>query len=318
MSKESALKLATGNPAAIANPSLISANPPATVKAAEPVVPAAGASAIDTAPATTTTMDKDNKLAIFIKKEAEIFKAREQVKKDQLELVAKQKEYDDVISKAKLYNETFSKDKVAALKLLGWSETDIVNLMAEKTAVDPVEEARRIVAEETAKIRSEFTEKEKKAAIERDAALVSNFKNDLAETLKKDASKYKFAAHRGKEAELQAMAIIEQNLIATEGKELISIEEALQITDDLYKADYAAAPKIDEPAPAAEPTTTAEVQRGSMAGRPPISNVPVKTKTLTNAITATAASARLSVNESRAEKRERLMNVIKTHGLRKT
>jgi len=315
MSKESALRLATGNPTVTPNPSLVPSNPPAAAAAAttaEVVAePPAGATTTDK----PVTQPKDDKLSIIIKKEAEIFKAREAIKKQQADLATKEKQYNEVIKRVQDFEDLAKKDKVSALKMLGWSDTDIVNIMnTEPTKPTAEEIAARIAEEKINSFKAEMTEKEKKAAAERDTQLVSNFKNELADTLKKDAEKYKFAAHRGKEAELQAMAIIEQNLKLTNGEELISIEEALQMTNDLFKQDYESARKLfDEPAAA-----PVEPPRKEMTGKPPVSNIPApKPKTLTNAVSATATSTPITMNETRAQKRERLIEAIKTHGLRK-
>lgn len=308
MSKESALKLAGGSPIVV---------PTTTAPAAAPVAtPVVEATAGATPPAET----KDDRLSIIIKKEAKLFQEQEKIKKEREDWAKKQIEYDTVINRAKKFDEIAGKDKIAALKSLGWSDTDIVNAMnQEPTAANAVEEARRIAKEEADKIRAELSDKDKKSLAESNARLVTNFKKDLSDTLKKEADKFKFAAYEGKEAEIQAMKIIEENLRLTKGEELISIQEALEMTNDIYKAKYEGAKGLFEPAPVAEPVVDTPA-RGSMAGKPPVSSTPQpKPRTLTNAVTPTAASANTTTTrtETPGEKRQRLADALRAGGIRK-
>lgn len=334
MSKQSALAMATGNPQAVPTPSLIT---PETTSAPKAPTPPSGSSvspdkvATDPgavikkeAPSASPKTPDDDRLSIVIKKETEIFKQREQMKTREKELQAKQLEFDTVMKRVKDFEDLAKKDKIAAIKMLGWSDADIMNMMnAEPGKVDPVEEARRVAHEESNKLRAELTEKDNKSLQDKNTQLVNNFKTDITSKIKENASKFKFAAHEGKEAELQAYHIIVENLKAS--NELMSIEEALEITNDLYKDKYESGRKLfeDIPAPTTPPPTPVETARGSMAGRPPVSNVTqaptaARQKTLSNAVAATSASAPTEVRMTREQKREKLIEAIKTHGLRKS
>lgn len=324
MSKESALRMATGNPTAVANPSLvtpeISTPKPDLKVATDPgtVEPAAGATADPAQPA-------DPKLSIIIRKETELFKKAEAFKKEQADFQATRTEYTNVIDRVKQFEELAKTNKREAIKMLGWSKEDIAAITAEDpSSIDPAEQVRKIAQEESQKIRDELAAEKKKAAEAKDSELVTNFRNDIKAKIKEDAQKYKFAAHEGHEAELQAYHIIVENLKATQTEELpngelMSIEEALEITNDLYKDKYETAKKaFEEQQAAAEVPAQNSMSRGRLSGLPPVSNVPTpKPKTLSSAVTATSTSAPTQVRESREEKKERLAALIRTHGLRK-
>ena len=180
MSKESALRLATGNPAAVANPSLVT---PETTKttvipaeiAGEKSSPALAAMTDPVVDPTPGVVPTDR--ATIIKKEVEIFKKNEALKKRESEFAAKEKEYNDVIKRVREFEDLAKKDKVQALKLLGWSDTDIINIVnADPAQPNIQDEARKIAQEETEKIRKEFSDKEQKAAADRDAALIQELK----------------------------------------------------------------------------------------------------------------------------------------------
>lgn len=319
MSKESAMKLASGGITPVAP--TIAVVPPADPPAGDP--PAADPGAPPAA---------DDKLSIFVKKEAQLFREKEAIKKEREEFQRKQKEYDDkkaeydrVISLGGQYNELVKTDKVKALKLLGWTDADIINLMADKPAVDPVEEARRLVDEKTKELDAKWEAKEKTAQEEDDKKLINNFKADITKTIKDNAEKFEFCAYEGKEAELQAYHIIQENLKVN--GELLTIEEALTITEELYEERYKKAQGLkklksaeaSEVAASTEPSTSAEVQRGALAGKPPVSNTPApKPRTLTNAVAPTTPAATpTGRRETHQEKKERLANIIRTQGLKK-
>lgn len=329
MSKESALAMAKAVPASTqATAAPITPQPIATkVPVETPIVEKKDPTPVATS-ATETPVD-DKRLSILIKKEADLFKQREAINKDKTDLATKAAEYDRVINRIKEFETTAKTDKVAALKMLGWTDTDIVNAMnAEPGQVNAAEEARKIALEEVGKIRKELTEKEQKEKSDRDVSLVNNFKADISKTIKEKADKYEFCALEGAEAERLAYHMVDQNLRIN--KELITIDEALDMVEEVYEQKYRAAQKLKKLQPVteavAEPTTTAEVQRGQFAGRPPVSNTPqpaaqpaARPRTLTNAVTPTAASTtNNAVRETPEAKRARLADAIRQGGLRKS
>lgn len=313
MSKESALNLAKGGVAQVV------ASAPAQVEATQPP---AGATATDVVPAVAVAATtEDSRLSIIIKKETELFKEKERIKKEREDMSAKAKEYESVISRIKAFEDTAKTSKVDALKMLGWTDTDIINLMATDKAAPTAEEIAGRIAEEKVKgLRDELSEKDKASAKARDEQLVNNFRTELGQTLKTDAAKYKFAAHEGKEAELQAWAIINENLKLN--NELMTISEALEMTNELYKAKYESGRKLfeDIPASAVEPApqTIEQPARGANSGRPPVSNSPARPRTLTNSLAPTSAAASNSqARETPEQKRQKLADRLRAGGLKR-
>lgn len=279
---------------------------------------------------TTPAQNLDaSRLAIFAKKEAkfrqeqEAFRLEREKWQQELELAKTTNQ------RVRDFEDLAKKDKIAALKQLGWSDTDIINAMNPENNEPSAEEiARKIAQEETQKIRDEQKQREEEAAKAQNEALITQLKTDIGSAIKANAEKFEFCNFEGAEAEAQAYQIIVENL--RENGELLSVEEALEITEEYYeeraKAVLSGVKKL-KPAPAAETTTAsgaepagATTSRGANTGKPPVSNVPQKSKTLTNSVTATTtalASTTQNKRETPAEKRERLINEIKTRGLRR-
>ena len=82
----------------------------------------------------------------MVKKEAALQKERETLKKEREAWLAEKTEADQLRTRIKEFDETAKKDKMAALRMIGWSDEDIVNIIAasEQKATDPIEEARRM------------------------------------------------------------------------------------------------------------------------------------------------------------------------------
>jgi len=328
MSKESALALLKGTPTPTPAVAPTGA-PPVAATPTAPVTPPA-----DPAVPPTET-PPDDRLGLLIKKEAKIFEEREALKREKEELLKEREQYQQYNKKAKDFEELASKDKIAALKMLGWSDTDIFNHMTKEPGqVDPIEEARKIVQEEIKKLRDENAEKETQKKQNEDNRLVKEFKADITKTIKDNVEKFECCAFEGEEAELQAYHIILANLRENPNDPLMTIEEALEMTEDLYKEKYEKATKVIKklnPTTGQVETSAAPVEipagskvlsspRGNNVGQPPVSQTPTaKPKTLTNSVapTAAAASTTTTQRETPQQKKERLANLIREHGLKK-
>ena len=70
--------------------------------------------------------------------------------------------------------------------------------------------------------------------------LFKNLRNDLKSTLEKNKEKFKFASIKGREAEQQAFAVIEENLKLHPNDPILSPEEAMEITNQIYEEEYKA------------------------------------------------------------------------------
>ena len=110
MSKESALATATATAA------------PAPAPTAPPASPET--------PATASAPSDAARFAALAKKEAQIVKDRESFKREQEAFTAQRTRVEEVLKKAQQFEELKGKDQIAALKAVGFSETEIFNLFA--------------------------------------------------------------------------------------------------------------------------------------------------------------------------------------------
>src|SRR5580658_1141547 len=84
----------------------------------------------------TETVDS-RRLALFAKKEAQMQREREAFQKTQEEFKKQREQVDVVQKRAKEFDDLRDKDPIAALKLLGFSEADIFNFMAQGEKTEP-------------------------------------------------------------------------------------------------------------------------------------------------------------------------------------
>lgn len=267
-------------------------------------------------PSQTTTQLDSSRLALLAKKEAALQKEREALKKEREEWLNKDKaEADKVLARAKEFNELSQKDKIAALRLIGWSETDIFNALAgmEKTEPTAEEIAKRVAQEEAQKIRDELKQQAEDAEKTTNARLIENLRSDLSSEIKQNVDKYELSSFEGKDAENLAYEFIVETL--KESGELLSPTEAMEMTEAFYEERNKARAKLKKLQPA-QPETTQAPPSEQMRGRTPVSNVPqpeqqAKTVERTRVIPPPPAGRR----ESHAEKRERLIKAIQTGGL---
>lgn len=300
MSKESALAMMSGTPAPTPSPTPVESSAPA-----------------NPAPALNST--PFNHLA---KKEAEFVRRRQEFKKEQESVAAeklKLKEYGDQINR---YNEMFKTDKLGALKMLGYSETDIVNFLADKPEPTPEERAAQAASEAAQAKIKEFEDNQAKRQTEelakRDQSLIQGYKNDLANVVKTDPAKFEYCAHYGPVAEDLMYETTLAVLKESNGKDVLTPQEVAEMVENYYeeqdklmssfKKRLPAAPAQTTETPAPERTRT--VTPGDPTAPQPKPAI-TKSRTLHSGATSTIASTRLKMNETRDEKRERLMNKLR-------
>lgn len=245
-----------------------------------------------------------SRIAILAKKEAAIQKDREAFKKEREEFIAKQKEADEYIRRGRDFDDLAKKDKIAALKQIGWSDTDIINVMAESETKEPTTEelATRAAQSETQKLRDELKAASEKAEKDQNDRLVQSLHSEISTEIKTKAEQLKYCAFEGKAAEEQAYQFIVDTL--KESGELLTATEAVEMTNSLYEERAKALAKVmgwQEAAPAVEAPPTGR-------SRAPISNVPEKKDLV---IPPPPPGRR----ETSSEKRDRLIQAIKTGGL---
>jgi hypothetical protein len=249
------------------------------------------------------------------KKEAELVREREALKAEkeetarQLEIAKKIKaEYDD-------YQSTKTKDPVAALKKLGFSETDIINYLAaeETREISPEEKAAKAAQDATEKRLKEFEEAQTQKQLEiqkaEDEKVIAGFKSQLGQTIAKDKEKFKYCDFYGPIAEDLAWRTVQQVVMDSKGTDILTAQEAIELVEGYYKDEDErmsklrlpkAEPKEELPAP--ERTRTVTPGDPTQPVRPTIT----KTRTLSNTTTATVAATRHKMNETREEKKARL------------
>jgi len=297
MSKESAMTLMTGEKTAV-TPSLIAPIPegaPVTPpKPTDPVEPAKLASDIPTA---------------LVKKEARLERERLEVKKEREKLAEQQKWFEEKQKMYQQFEQTKAKDPVEALKLVGFSETEIFNVLsgAQPKELTPEERATQAAQAEIKKFQEQQAAEAKKLQEQKDAQALSNFKTRITKTIDSDPEKYELCKFNGKAAEdliyETVINVLEQDLKADpENAKPISLTEAADMVEAYYLDILSDAKKLKklqdkvEAAPAPEPV------------KAPIPAQ--KSKTLTNDARITAA-ATIPKTETRSEKRERLMNMLR-------
>lgn len=324
MSKATALAMLTGDPnaGAAAKPGLITPDVNPNTSGAPVSNGVAIADGVGVESVVPSSAPKDevtaSRLAIIAKREAAFQKQQEDFKREREEWTSKEKaEADAYRKRGKEFDDLFAKDKRAALKMIGLSDTDIINIMAgeEVTAETPEAAARRIAQEESQKLRDELAAEKESIKKEHNAFLIQRLKTDIESTIKTQADKYEYTAFEGAEGELQVYAFIEEDLKLnkdTPDYKMLTVEQALDLAEEYYedrdKALEAASKKrkariAAAASPPAPGTSTPAVQaaRGASAGTAPASNAkPTRSPTLTNEVSATGAA----IANSRAVRRE--------------
>lgn len=302
MSKAQAMSLLTGIPAAdvVTSPGLITPNV------------ATGAEAAAVTETAKPVELESSRLAIFAKREAAIQRDREAFKKEREEWEKGEKaKAAAIVAKGQQFDEAFSKDKLSALKLLGYSDTDIINMLTglgeEKEALPTLsaDDARKVAQEEAQKVRDELKEKEEKGLAAQNERLIANLKTNIKDTIKAQAEKYEYCSVE-EDAEQQVFEIIVDELRETKGEHLLTVDEAFSIAEEYYEAldKHRGAIKKRQATITAQATPAAKIE----AARP--TGAPTRPKTLTNNIAATTSGATVPANETRAEKKERLSKLL--------
>lgn len=302
MSKESAMAMATGTPPTALN---------------------AVVSQTQTTPSTTGEPLQSTPFSQHAKKEAELVRKQQEFKKEQETWGQERARLQDAKKQYDNYNELKKTDPVAALKVLGFSETDIFNYMANQQPVELTPEQRAVQAAEQAadaKIKAfeeAQTKKIKDAQVAEDKSLIDGYRSELVQTMQKDKDKFEYCSYYGREALDLAYETTLAVVKESGGNDVISAQEAMQMVEEYYedkdkemdriKKRQSKIPAVAPPVPPARSRTLSGPAPQSEAPKPTIT----KTRTLHNGATSTLAATRLSNNESREQKRERLINALR-------
>jgi hypothetical protein len=289
MSKEQALAMMTG-------------------EAVAPVAPVTESKPSEAIVGTPLDSDRFAKLAA---KEAALQKEREAFKSEQQKIYEEREKLKSIQAQIQDFEKKRSENPIEALKILGFSDTDIFNALAgqEKPAPTPEEIARQAAQEELKKYEEAQTLAQTKLQEERDAKAITAYKDQIGKYIEKEAEKFEYLNHYGAiaydavyETVLQFMAAdpqlspVQAMREAAESLENYYEEEDLALMS-LKKRQAKVAPRVE-----AVPETTPPVRRGAMP--------PKQVPTLNSRTTATTASASI-VKESREQKRARLESMLR-------
>jgi hypothetical protein len=268
-------------------------------------------------------------MAAYAKKEAEFVRRQEAFKKER-EAWEKTDKFraDEVLKKAKLFEETKGRDQIEALKLLGYTETDIFNMLArvepkEKSTEERAIEAAQYAADQRIK---EFEDNQKKqtetAMAKRDQDLITGFKSDMGKVIGANKEKYEYCSYYGPAAEALAYETVLQIVRDSKGADIPTAEEAIAMVEEYYEEQDKAMsqlkkrqPKVETAAPENKPAPDRSRTVTTPAGSTPPKPTITKTRTLSNAAVATAASGMRRANETPSQKKERLIEALKRGSL---
>jgi hypothetical protein len=275
-------------------------------------------------PEVAPTELKSTPFTQMAKKEADIVRMREEIKRDRDLINSEREQLGKIKSTYDEYVATKSKDPIAALKMLGFTEADVLNYLAneqpeeqtpEQKAIEAAQKAteERLKAFETAQ-EQKIREAEKKA----DQQLVQSYRNDVAKIVKADPDQFEYCNYFGESAQEQIYLTAKE--IAKTG-EAVSPAEITQMIEDYYEQEDRAMSQLKKrnaflkPQPAegevmANEERTSKITPG-FPNEPQPKPVITRTRTLHSAATATSASARMVRNETSSQKRERLMEALR-------
>lgn len=237
MSRESALAQATGK---IDATKPVSELPKVAPQAAGVTGDTTGDGAVNATNPDTVEPEnlESTRFSAIAKREAKLVKERQEYLAEKAKTEALQKELDAKIQPFRQFEELISKDKLAALKSLGFTDTDIFNLLSNLDAKEPTaaEIAEKAAKAQIDAYKKEQSEKEEKARVENDQRLIQRFKGNIAEIRMKEAEKFPHCAFRGELADAQVFQVVTQVLKDT--KEMLTLPEAMQIVEDYYREDF--------------------------------------------------------------------------------
>lgn len=315
MSKDAAMALLTGSSVPTQNPS-----PPQSEVTS---IPSEGVS-----PSAASSPPKELQSTPFsqlAKKESDLVRQKQEIKKQQELMASEKAKMSEIQKQVQLFEETKKKDPIAALKMIGFTETDIFNYMAaqEKPELSPEEKAAQAAVEATeAKLKAYEEAQLKKVQEEqtkRDQSLIQGFKEDLNQVIASDPVQFEYCHHYGPVAQELMYETTLAVYQASDGKEVLTPREAAEMVEAYYEEQdkLMSSLKKRQPTPVA-PSASEEAQAPTRsrtvttpAGSEPPKPVIHKTRTLTNAATGTVASTRHRMNETKEQKKERLIMALR-------
>lgn len=305
MSKDAALALVTGQNATEGTPGLV----PQPEKEE-----------------TTPPKLDSERFAALAKRETDFVKKQQLLKQEREAFEKERDALKPIAEQYREYQALKGKDPVAALKLMGFSETDIINFLAAEAKEEPSAEERaaqaaaKVTEEKIKEFEAAQAKKEAAAIQERDAKTIQAFRADIAQAIESDKDKYEYCAHYGQAAEELAYAFTCEVVRQSKGLEVITAQEAIQMVEEYYEEQDQAMNALkkrkpkEAPADAAAegaqpPERTRTVTPGNPSAQQPKAPLS-KVRESNGAVSAASARARMS--ETREQKRERLKSWLAT------
>lgn len=255
---------------------------------------------------------ESTRFAHLAKKEAELVKQRAEFKKEQETLTSEREKMKEIHQKLQQFEDMRVKDPVAALKLAGFSETDLFNFIAQaEDKSTPEEKAVRAAQAEIKKFQDEQAKKEKDAEEKRNAEAIDKFRKDISGHVASDKDKYEYCNYNGPLAE----ELIYETVAAVleDSKELISVQEAAEMVESFYEEQDKAMATLKKRQPKVEATPAPEAKeeplKSQVAARPT-----TPSKTLSSKTTATVGSTTIPRKETPQEKRDCLIQKLGSLG----
>ena len=258
---------------------------------------------------------ESTRFAHLAKKESELVKRQEEIKRQREEFLKDKEQVDLIKTKATEFESLKEKDPIAALKMLGFTETQLFNYLSEQN-LSPEQKAEKAAMSKI----QEFEDRQKKAQEEqvrlqaeaeakRDQEAISSFKQTINQQIQKEKDKYEYVAFHGPVAEELVFNTIEE--IFTKENKVVPLHEALQLVEDYYEGlDKEMTEKVQKRKPKEEAVAEAK-EKLTEALRPEVN--PMPQKTLSNKATATSAS-QIPRPETRDQKRQRLIQQLGSLG----
>lgn len=256
-----------------------------------------------------------SRIAQIARKEAKYREEQESLKREREELTKSKSEFDPFYAKYKEFEAMRAKDPVAAIKMLGFSDTDYVNFVAaQEDKSTPEERAAKIADAKIAEFKAEQAKEKQSEETKRNEESISGFKKNIGITVKTDSDRFEMCNFYGEAAQDLIFQTVQEayqeDLKTDPAAEPMTAEAAADLVEAYYLEHAESLTKLKKMTKVPEPVVEPKVERTTTKVETPKAEItPPPPKTLTNRMGATMSNT-VPKLESRAEKRERLMRAL--------
>lgn len=283
--------------------------PIAQIPTSEPTPQAPAAPAMDS-----------ERFAALAKRETALVKEQQSVKAEKIKA-------EEITKRNQQFEETRKTDPVAAMRMLGFTETEIFNWLAasEKKELTPEEKADAIArkaAQETIDADNlKKAQEQEKLVQERDHKLITGYKAQMNQFIEVNAEKYPYCKAYGPGATTQAYENLLEVIKETKGEDIPTTEDLFNALEELYEQRDI---EMDEVSKRKQRFTPKEpIQNNPVrnrvvdkvnSGTEPPRQAIAKTRTLHNSMGGSNLTAPKGP-ETKEQKRERLINAVRRGAL---